>query len=261
MTRKSGEPLQRELYEAFKAGMSLDQYVNVYRLVKNHTTAMVIVTFDTTFINNTVWPYFINNGVNGKDTEDAINKGCDLMEYVYFTRHDELSHGTIIDLILKGVTSTDYALSNPHGISIDEIVCYKNEVGSERTNFYQYAIARKHGFSCENAGNATESWHRLIDDLDRVLLGGVTQEEVVAAIGHIGSLNNGRDYMIDGSIKRYADIRSLHYDGSVAPAITHEQALEVASDWSIYEYRYRANRIEKEMTHEEAMKSSRLRDR
>ena len=264
MSRKSSEPLQRELYAAYKSGVSLDVYVTTYRFVKDHVATMAILTYDIELwsIDTYLWKVrksFDRGNVKGRDVGNAVRMGLDAMEYIDFSWHEELSNDVIIDAMQAGVTSSDYGICKHEGVTLEQLKQYRGEFGKTGDDFHYYAIARSRDVTIESAKRLTvrpsfgEHVVQLLDvgavsaELIDMLESEVVQREV-----------EGRDLRWNSSsvLQSYQDIRIGAYDRQIT--VTHEEAREVAELRKIHASReYLRRREEKNGTHERALRLSR----
>lgn len=264
MSRKSSEPLQRELYAAYKSGVSLDVYVTTYGFVKDHVATMAILAYDIELggVDTYLWKVresFDVGNIKGSDVGNAVRMGLDAMEYIDFSWHEELSNDVIIDAMQAGVTSSDYGICKYEGVTLEQLKRYRDEFGKTGDDFHYYAIARSRDVTIESAKRLTvrpsfgEYVAQLLDagavsaELIDMLESEVVQREV-----------EGRDLRWNSSsvLESYRDVRLWAYDRQIK--VTHKEAREVAELRKTHASReYLRRREEKNGTHEQALKLSR----
>lgn len=242
MTRKASEPLQRELYAAYKAGVSLDQYVEVYGFVENHLATIALLARAADLHNDHMdcsaylqWireHYFDTGRVKGRDAGEAAHRGLDVMGYLQFSALGELSHEMIINAMQTGITAETYSACRQFGATLEQIKHYSREFGEPTVAFHYYAEIRSRDISMEHAKRLTTG-SGFDRDIGKLLDIGATPEELISILeGESARHEACRDKadmcrILGGSpaLWHYRSLR-LHYN-----EMTHEVALEAAEQF------------------------------
>jgi len=264
MSRKSSEPLQRELYAAYKSGVNLDAYVATYGFVKDHVATLALLAYDIELggIDTYLWKVrktFDVANVKGRDVGNAVRKGLDAMEYIDFSWYKELSSEVIIDAMQAGVTSSDYGICKHEGVTLEQLKQYRGEFGKTGDDFHHYALARSRDVTVECAKRLTVR-PGFGDCVVRLLEVGAVPAELIDMLESeaVQCEAKSRDIRWGNSfvLQSYRDIRVGAYDRQIT--VTHEEAREVAELRRVHASReYLRRREEKNGTHERALRLSR----